>query len=52
MIKAINVAIRVLLTAICVPMWWLNVLIVVIMWNGNLMVVHKLVDMIWDKPQH
>ena len=52
MIKVINFTIKVLLTLICVPMWWLNLLIVIIMWDGKFMAVHQLADLIWDKPKH
>ena len=52
MIKVINFTIKILLTLICFPMWWLNLLIVIIMWDGKFMVVHQLADLIWDKPKH
>ena len=52
MIKVINFTIKVLLTLICFPMLWLNLLIVIIMWDGKFMVVHHLMDLIWDKPKH
>jgi hypothetical protein len=50
MIKVINFTIKALLTLICFPMWWLNLLIVIIMWDGKFMMVHQLVDLIWGKP--
>jgi hypothetical protein len=31
---------------------WLNLLIVIIMWDGKFMVVHQLADLIWDEPKH
>lgn len=49
MIKLINFTIKVLVTLISVPMWWLNLLIVIIMWDGNFMVVHQLPELIWEK---
>lgn len=29
-------------------MWWINLIILLITWDGKFMVVHKLIDKIWD----
>ncbi len=51
MIKAINFTIKVIITyLICLPMWYLNLLIVFIMWDGKFMVTNELLGLIWDKP--
>ena len=49
MIKVINFTIKVLITLISLPIWYLNLLIVVIMWDGKFMVTTELIDLIWDK---
>jgi len=51
MIKVLIFLIKILITVIAIPMWWLNIVIVVIMWEGKFMVVNKLIDLIWDKPK-
>ena len=47
MIKVIDFTIKVLVTLICLPIWYLNLLIVVIMWDGKFMVSSELIDLIW-----
>jgi len=52
MIKLINFTIKIILSILAMLMWWINSIIVLIMWDGKFMVVHDLMDMIWDKPKH
>ncbi len=52
MIKVINFTIKIILSVLAMLMWWINLLIVVIMWDVKFIVVHDLMDMIWDKPKH
>ena len=47
MIKVIDFTIKVLVTLICLPIWYLNLLIVVIMWDRKFMVSSELIDLIW-----
>jgi len=49
MIKLINFTIKILATLICFPMWWLNLLIVVIMWDRKFLVTTDLFDLIWNE---
>ena len=49
MIKVINFTIKIILSVLAMLMWWINSIIVVIMWDGKFMVVHDLMDIIWDK---
>lgn len=49
MIKLINFTIKVLITLISVPIWYLNLLIVLIMWDGKFMVTSELIDLVWGK---
>ena len=49
MIKVINFTIKIILSVLAMLMWWINLLIIVIMWDGKFMVVHDLMDIIWDK---
>jgi hypothetical protein len=51
MIKLINFTIKVILSLLAMFMWWINCIIVLIMWDGKFMIVHNLVDLIWDKPK-
>jgi len=52
MIKVINFTIKIILSVLAMLMWWINSIIVVIMWDGKFMVVDHLMDLIWDKPKH
>ena len=45
----INFTIKVLITLISVPIWYLNLLIVLIMWDGKFMVTSELIDLVWGK---
>jgi hypothetical protein len=49
MIHIINFTIKILLTLICLPIVYLNLLIVLIVWNGDFFVVGELFDLIWEK---
>ena len=52
MIKVINFTIKIILSVLAMLMWWINSIIVVIMWDGKFMVVDHLMDLICDKPKH
>ena len=52
MIKVINFTIKIILSLLAMYMWWINIIVVLIMWDGKFMVVHHLMDLIWDKPKH
>ena len=52
MIKVMNFTIKIILSVLAMLMWWINSIIVVIMWDGKFMVVDHLMDLIWDKPKH
>ena len=51
MIVVINFLIKIVTSILCMLMFWLNLIIVIIMWDGKFMVVFKLLDLIWDKPK-
>ena len=50
--KVINFTVKIILSLMAIIMWWVNLLIIVIMWDGKFMVVDKLLDLIWGKPEH
>ena len=52
MIKVINFTIKIILSLLTIFMFWINVIIVLIMWDGKFMVTHRLMDLIWDKPKN
>jgi len=52
MIKVINFTIKIILSLLAIFMWWINIIIVLIMWDVKFMVVHDLINLIWDKPKH
>jgi hypothetical protein len=52
MIKIINFTIKIILSLLTMFMFWINVIIVLIMWDGKFMVTHRLMDLIWDKPKN
>jgi hypothetical protein len=52
MIHIINFTIKILLTIICVPIWYLNLLIVLIMWDRKFLVSDELMDLIWLKSNN
>jgi len=51
MIKVINFTIKIMLSLLAMFMWWINIIVVLIMWDGKFMVVHRLMNLIWDKPK-
>ena len=51
MIKVINFTIKIILSLLTMFIWWINIIIVLIMWDGKFMVAHTLLDLIWDKPK-
>jgi hypothetical protein len=51
MIKVINFIVKLVLSLLCTVMWYINLIIVLIMWDGKFMVVHELLDLIWEKPE-
>jgi hypothetical protein len=51
MIKIINFTIKIILSILVILMWYVNIIIVLIMWDGKFMVVDKLVHLIWEKPE-
>jgi hypothetical protein len=52
MIKVINFTIKIILSLLAMFMCWINLIVVLIMWDGKFMVVHHLLDLIWGKPKH
>tara|TARA_R110002153_G_scaffold207063_1_gene359941 strand:+ start:938 stop:1114 length:177 start_codon:yes stop_codon:yes gene_type:complete len=50
MIKLINFTIKIILTLLTVIMWYVNLIIVLIMWDGKFMIADDLVNLIWEKP--
>jgi len=48
--KVINFTIKIILSSLCMFMWWINIIIVVIMRDGKFMVAHQVLELIWDKP--
>ena len=52
MIKVINFTIKIILSLLAIFMWWINIIIVLIMWDVKFMVVQDLINLIWDKPKH
>jgi len=42
MIKVINFTIKIILSLLAIFMWWINIIVVLIMWDGKFMVVHSL----------
>ena len=52
MIKVINFTIKIILTILAMLMWYINLIIVLIMWDGKFMVVDDLLELIWKKPKH
>ena len=51
MIKIINFTIKIILSLLTIVMWWVNMIIVIIMWDGKFMIALDLVELIWDKPE-
>ena len=51
MIKLINFTIKIILTLLTVIMWYVNLIIVLIMWDGKFMIVDIMLDLIWEKPE-
>ena len=50
--KVIDFTIKLILTLLCMVMFWVNAVIVLIMWDGKYMVADKLLPLIWDKPKN
>jgi hypothetical protein len=51
MIIALNYLVKVLASLICMLMFWLNFVIVLLMWDGKYMVVFDIMDKIWNKDE-
>ena len=51
MIKVINFTIKIILSLLTMFIWWINIIIVLIMWDVKFMVAHTLLNLIWDKPK-
>lgn len=51
MIIALNYLVKVLASLICTLMFWLNFVIVLLMWDGKYMVVFDIMDKIWNKDE-
>lgn len=52
MIKVINFTIKIILSLLTMFIWWINIIIVLIVWDGKFMVAHELINLIWKKPKH
>jgi hypothetical protein len=50
MIKLINLTIKIILSVLAMLMWWINIIVVLIMWDGKFMIVDIMLDLIWEKP--
>tara|TARA_R110000782_G_scaffold134004_1_gene226362 strand:+ start:516 stop:692 length:177 start_codon:yes stop_codon:yes gene_type:complete len=50
MIKLINFTIKIILSVLAMLMWYVNIIIVLIMWDGKFMIVDIMLDLIWEKP--
>jgi hypothetical protein len=51
MIIALNYLVKILASFICMLMFWLNFVIVLLMWDGKCMVVFDIMDKIWNKDE-
>ena len=49
MIKLINLTIKIILSVLAMLMWWINIIVVLIMWDGKFMIVDIMLDLIWEK---
>ena len=52
MIKLINFTVKLILSVLCTLIWWINIIMVLIMWDGKFMIAHQLLDLIWDKQEN
>ena len=51
MIVVINFLIKIIITLVTFVLFFINMIIVLIMWDGKFMVAHKLIDLIWHESK-